>query len=60
MAKKSRAPIVLAGLGLAMAVTGIVDEYFHLIEVEGTVEYIMFGLLFIAIAAIIMLREANK
>jgi len=60
MAKQRRAPLVLAALGLAMAITGIVDEYFHLIEMEGTVEYIMFGLLFIAIAAIIMLREANK
>lgn len=60
MAKQRKAPLVLAALGLAMAITGIVSEYFHLMELEGTVEYIMFGLLFIAIAAIIMLRAANK
>ena len=60
MAKQRRAPIVLAGLGLAMAVTGILAEYFPLVELEGPVEYIMFGLLFIAIAAIVMLREARK
>jgi len=60
MAKQRRAPLVLAALGLAMAITGIVSEYFHIMELEGRVEYIMFGLLFIAIAAIIMLRAANK
>jgi len=60
MAKQRRAPLVLAGLGLAMAVTGILDEYLHLMLLEGTVEYIMFGLLFIAIAAIVMLRGASK
>ena len=60
MAKKRRAPLILAGLGLAMAIMGMLVEEFHLLKLEGTVSYITFGLLFIAIAAILMLREARK
>jgi len=60
MAKQRRAPLILAGLGLAMAIMGLVVEEFHLFELEGTVSYITFGLLFIAIAAIVMLRGASK
>ena len=60
MAKKRRAPLILAALGLAMAIMGMLVEELHLFELAGTVSYITFGLLFIAIAAILMLREASK